>query len=184
MDWSWVSESHQKRIRFAMKRTRIGFQGRFHPRVWVEFDRRWNLNWFRYHETWKPSDEFFCRSHRKSVVFLVILILKETSLELAFVVHLADPWSEDEGWSYREDHVVEVIELLDANPLKAPTWRAPTWRASCRCFTTDSLSQGYLGQLFGLRLVRNSIVNTRDSQFILDRALDHDRVIAFTSSQP
>jgi hypothetical protein len=100
-------------------------------------------------------------------------------LELAFVVHLTNPWSEDEGWSYREDHVVEVVEFLDANPLKAPTWCA-----SYQCFTTDSLSQGYPGQLFGLWLVRNSMVNTRDNWFILDQALDHDRVIAFTSSRP
>jgi hypothetical protein len=39
---------------------------------------------------------------------------------------------------------------------------------------------GYPGQLFGFRLVRNSTVNARDSRFILVRALDCDRVIAFT----
>ena len=65
------------------------------------------------------------------------------------------------------------IELSDANPPKAPTWRA-----SCQCFTTDSLPRGYPGQLFGLRRMQNSAVNARDSRFILVRALDRDRVIA------
>jgi hypothetical protein len=40
------------------------------------------------------------------------------------------------------------------------------------CFSTDSLSQGYLGQLFGFRRVQNSTVNARDSPFILVWALD------------
>jgi hypothetical protein len=65
------------------------------------------------------------------------------------------------------------VELFDVNLLKAPTWRG-----SCRCFTTDSLSWGYLGQLFRLWLVRNSMMNARDSKFILVQALDRDRVIA------
>jgi hypothetical protein len=69
------------------------------------------------------------------------------------------------------------VELLDANPPKAPTWRT-----SYRCFTTDSLSRWYLGQLLRFWLVQNSMVNARDSQFILVWALDRDRVIAFTSS--
>jgi hypothetical protein len=162
-----------------MKGIWIGFQGGFHPKVWVEFNHRQNLNWFRHRETWEPSSEFFCRSRRKSEVFLVFLILKEMSLELAFVICLADPWSKDEGWSCREDHVVEVCWALGCKYVETP----PIWRANCQCFTTDSLSWGYPGQLFGFRLVRNSIVNARDSRFILVQALDYDRVIAFTSSR-
>jgi len=37
---------------------------------------------------------------------------------------------------------------------------------------------GTQGSLFGLRCKQNSMVNARDSQFILVWALDHDRVIA------
>jgi hypothetical protein len=95
------------------------------PRVWVEFDHRENQNWFRHHETWEPSDKFFCRFHWKSEVFLVFLILEETSLELAFVVHLTDPWSEDEGWSHQEDHVVEVCWALGCKSVETPLPRAP-----------------------------------------------------------
>jgi hypothetical protein len=32
-----------------------------------------------------------------------------------------------------------------------------------RCFTTDSLSRGYPGQLFGLRRMLNSMINIRDN---------------------
>jgi hypothetical protein len=55
--------------------------------------------------------------------------------------------------------------------------KAPTWRASCRCLTIDSLPRGYLGQLFGLRRMLELNGERRDSQFILVRALDRDRVI-------
>jgi hypothetical protein len=120
MDWSCVPESHQNRTWLAMKRTWIGFQGRFRPKVWIEFDRRQNLNWFRHRETWEPSDEFFCQSRRKSEVFLVFLILEEMSLELAFVVRLTDSWSEDEGWFRREDHVVEVRWALGCKSAETP----------------------------------------------------------------
>ena len=37
---------------------------------------------------------------------------------------------------------------------------------------------GTQGTLFGLQRMQNSTVNARDSQFILVRALDRDRVIA------
>ena len=37
---------------------------------------------------------------------------------------------------------------------------------------------GTRGSLFRLQRMQNSTVNTRDSQFILVWALDHDRVIA------
>ena len=37
---------------------------------------------------------------------------------------------------------------------------------------------GTRGSMFGLQRMRNSTVNTRDSRFILVRALDRDRVIA------
>jgi hypothetical protein len=120
MDWSYVPESHRKRTQFVMKRTWISFQDGSCPRVWVELNRRQNLNWFRYRETWEPSDEFFYWSCWKSEVFLVFLILVETSLELAFIVHLADPWSKDEGWSYREDHVVEVHRALGWKSTESP----------------------------------------------------------------
>jgi hypothetical protein len=130
MDWSYVLESHRKRTQFAMKRSRIGFRGGFYPRVWVEFDHRENLNWFRHHETWEPSSEFFCWFHRKSEVFLVFLILEETSLELAFVVRLADPWSEDKGWSHREDHVVEVCWALGCKSVETPLPSAPAVNVS------------------------------------------------------
>jgi hypothetical protein len=120
MDWSCVLESHWKRTRFTMKRTWIGFWGGFHPRVWAEFDRWQDLNWFRHHETWEPFGELFCRSRWKSEVFLVFLILEEMSLELAFVVRLANPWSKDEGWSRREDHVVEVRWALGCKSAETP----------------------------------------------------------------
>ena len=58
------------------------------------------------------------------------------------------------------------VELWDANPPNAPTWRA-----SYRCSITDSLSRGYPGQLFGLRPMQNLAVNAEDSRFILIRAL-------------
>jgi hypothetical protein len=70
------------------------------------------------------------------------------------------------------------IELSDANPPKAPTWRA-----SCRYFTTDSLSLGYLGHLFELQCMLELDGERRDSRFILVRALDRDRVVAFMSSR-
>jgi len=41
-----------------------------------------------------------------------------------------------------------------------------------RCFTTDSLPWGYLGQLFGLSVCWNSMVNARDHKFILIWALE------------
>jgi hypothetical protein len=116
----WIEVVFQKRTQFAMKRTRIGFQGGSHPRVWVEFSYRQNMNWFRHHKTWEPSGEFFCRSHRKSEVFLVFLILEETSLERAFVVRLIDPWSEDESWSNQEDHVVEIHRALGCKSSETP----------------------------------------------------------------
>ena len=57
--------------------------------------------------------------------------------------------------------------------------QAGTGRKSmCRCFTTDSLPRGYRDSLFGLQRMQNSTVNTRDSRFILVRALDCGRVIA------
>ena len=37
---------------------------------------------------------------------------------------------------------------------------------------------GTWGSLFGLRRMQNSMVNARDSRFILVRVLDRDRVIA------
>ena len=37
---------------------------------------------------------------------------------------------------------------------------------------------GTRGSMFGLRRMQNSMVNARDSRFILVRALDCDRVIA------
>ena len=37
---------------------------------------------------------------------------------------------------------------------------------------------GTRGSLFGLQRMQNSMVNARDSRFILVRALDRDRVIA------
>jgi hypothetical protein len=70
------------------------------------------------------------------------------------------------------------IELSDANPLKAPTWRA-----SCRYFTTDSLSLGYPRQFFELQRMLKLDGERKDSRFILVRALDHDQVVAFTSSR-
>jgi hypothetical protein len=79
-------------------------------------------------------------------------------MELAITIRLANPGSEDEGCFRREDLVVEVRQVSDANQPNAPTWRA-----SCRCFTTDSLPRGYLGQLFRLRRILNSTVNARDS---------------------
>jgi hypothetical protein len=51
-------------------------------------------------------------------------------------------------------------------------------RRECRCLTTDSLPRGYPGQLFGLWRVLELDDERRDSQFILVRALDRDRVIA------
>ena len=44
--------------------------------------------------------------------------------------------------------------------------------------TTDSLSRGSPGSMFGLQRMQNSTVNARDIQFILVRTLDRDRVIA------
>jgi hypothetical protein len=61
--------------------------------------------------------------------------------------------------------------------------KAPTWRASCQCLTTDSLSRGYLGQLFGLRRMLELDGERRDNRFILVRTLDRNRVIVFTSGQ-
>ena len=61
------------------------------------------------------------------------------------------------------------IELSDANPPKAPTWRA-----SCQCFITDSLPRGYPGQLFGLRRMLELDGERRDNRFILVQALDRD----------
>jgi hypothetical protein len=55
--------------------------------------------------------------------------------------------------------------------------KAPTWRASCWCLTTDSLPRGYPGQLFELRRMLELDSECRDSQFILVRALNRDRVI-------
>ena len=37
------------------------------------------------------------------------------------------------------------FEVHQALERKAP--RTPTWRASCRCFTPDSLQQGYHGSI-------------------------------------
>jgi hypothetical protein len=65
------------------------------------------------------------------------------------------------------------VELLIAIALKAPTWHA-----SCRCLTPNSLPRGYPGQLFGLRRMLELDSERRDSQFILVRALDRDRIIA------
>jgi hypothetical protein len=64
------------------------------------------------------------------------------------------------------------VELLIAI---AP--QVPTWHTSCQCLTTDSLPQGYPGQLFELRCVLELNGERRDNRFILVWALDHDRVI-------
>jgi hypothetical protein len=56
--------------------------------------------------------------------------------------------------------------------------KAPTWRASYRCLATDSLPQGYSGQLFILQCMLELGGKHRDSGFILVQALDRDRVIA------
>jgi hypothetical protein len=57
--------------------------------------------------------------------------------------------------------MLRSVELSDANPPKAPTWRA-----NCRCLTTDSLPRGYPGQLFGLRRVLQLDGERRDSQLV------------------
>jgi hypothetical protein len=59
--------------------------------------------------------------------------------------------------------------------------KVSTWCVSCRCLTTDSLSWGYPGQLFGLRRVLELDGERRDSQFILVRALDRDQVMTLRS---
>jgi hypothetical protein len=51
---------------------------------------------------------------------MVIRIFKEMALELAIVICLADPWNEDEGWSRREDHVVEVRRALGCSFAESP----------------------------------------------------------------
>jgi hypothetical protein len=79
-------------------------------------------------------------------------------MEFAITVRLTNLGTEDEGCFCREDHVAEVRQALGCKSVKALAWGA-----SYRCFTTDSLPQGYLGQLLGLQRMLNSMVNARDS---------------------
>jgi hypothetical protein len=52
--------------------------------------------------------------------------------------------------------------------------KAPTWHANYRCLTTDSLPQGYPGQLFGLQCMLELDGERRYSRFILVWALDRN----------
>jgi hypothetical protein len=70
------------------------------------------------------------------------------------------------------DPVGKIMSSKSAELLIAIALKCPTWRANCRCLTTDSLPQGYPGQLFGLRRVLELDGERRDSRFILVRALD------------
>ena len=60
----------------------------------------------------------------------------------------------------------------------------------CSCFATVDVSPpiachgGTRGSMFGLRHMLNSMVNTRDSRFILVQALDHGSSNNLTSSRP
>ena len=50
-----------------------------------------NLNRIGHRELRESSSELTCRSRRNRMVFMVIRIFEETTLELAIVVRLADP---------------------------------------------------------------------------------------------
>jgi len=43
--------------------------------------------------------------------------------------------------------VAACLDLKVHRALERKAQRTPTWRASCRCFTTDSLPQGYRGSI-------------------------------------
>jgi hypothetical protein len=79
-------------------------------------------------------------------------------MKVALVVRLANPRSKDEGLSHREDHVVKIRRALDCDCAESPYLVR-----SCRCLTTDSLTRGYPGQLFGLRYVLELDGERRDS---------------------
>ena len=46
--------------------------------------------------------------------------LHETTLELVVVIYLVDPGAENEGSTYRENHVIEVRRALNHEVTKIP----------------------------------------------------------------
>ena len=98
----------------------------------------------------------------------MIRIFEEMTLKLAVVVCLADPRAEDENRSRREDHVIKVHRGLGCKVAESPLPGAP----AVDVLPPIACHGGPWGNLFGLQHMRNSMVNARDSRFILVWTLD------------